>query len=896
MVAPQNVSASASGNDPGPPPKTGTPPGPPAPPPPGWFRKLVLLGAGTLEALEAVLRWLTAYPLFLVQLVVLVLAAWGVVGGDLGAEHLFWHERPLVQLGTGASVGLFVGVFLFLNYILFRPDWLVGAYPPDPKRPGVLLRFPGTLIPSADAEVRVLGRFLLWGMLLVLALIVVPKLFAAASAPPATGAVEGEAAALAPQRPWLDYLNDRLWLLPFVLGYVMAGLFARVTYYFDEGHRAPACPALRDWLLDLRIIPPGITSPSGTPWDTVREYLIGRDRNPVPKEAASLHGIATLVMGMALAIIVALLAIVYVLDRWAPGYSLTGLISLVCLIFIVMSMLYGFFESHFRVQRLAFIGGALLLLVWNSTDFFKAGDGYGRNHFKLQFPGLEGTRENEGVNLPLWDPKQKNGGRDVEAVLDATSNYAEAYLIPADEPLRQMCERWQAQPGREKEKPKIVIVCTSGGGIRAAVWTGVVLNELDKDSALPGFRDHIRLFTGASGGMVGATLYVSDFENPAGFGDGHIKALAEDSLTRTGQSLVLRDMTWNTIAVPPWNHATWDRGRTLEWMWELNAAQHLQKDAGATWQNPWRKTFADLRVLERQGKRPSMIYSPLMVEDSRRLLISNLELSGLDDPTDLADVSVATGPHGTAGRSAVEFHRLFPDLPPDEFREYFPPGESATDPRREATGKLRSSADFRVVTAARMNATFPVISPAVSLPTVPPRRLVDAGIYDNYGVNVAALWLLKNKDAVLKYTSGVALVQIRAFPLHDARNKFASFDPDTGKLVAKPLKGDLFADILASASAPAEALFSARANAAFFRNAEQVETLHRAFNTGPSDTPATNQFFYTAWLELRRPASLNWYLTTTERDSITTGYKDSEVSEQHALLRRWFGSGGKVSP
>ncbi|AMV28112.1 Patatin-like phospholipase [Gemmata sp. SH-PL17] len=895
MIDPQNVSASGSGNDPVEPPAASTPPAAPNPPPPGWFRKLVLLGAATLEALEAVLRWLTAYPLFLVQLLVLLFAAWGIVGEDLGAEHLFWHERPLVQFGTGGAVGLFVGVFLFLNYILFRPDWLVGSYPPDPKRPGLLLRFPGTLIPSADAEVRRLGQFLLWGMLLVLALILVPKFIAAASAPPATGALEGEAAALAPQHPWLDYLNDRLWLVPFVIGYVLAGLFARVTYYFDERLRVPARPSLRDWVLDLRIVPPSITSPRGTPWDTVREYLIGRDRNPVPPEVTPLHGIATLVMGMALIILVGLLAVVYVLDHWAPGYSLTGLVSLVCLILIVMSMLYGFFESHFRIQRLAFIGGALVLLVWNSTDFFKAPDGYGKNHYKLQFPGLEGTSENAGVNLPLWDPAQKDGGRDVKAILEATSGYAEVYLIPADEPLQQMCERWQKQPGREKEKPKIVIVCTSGGGIRAAVWTGVVLNELEKDSALPGFRNHIRLITGASGGMVGATLYTADFENPDGFGEAHIKALAADSLTRTGQSLILRDMTWNTIAVPPWNHASWDRGRTLEWMWELNTAQHLQKHAGADWQNPWRKTFADLRVLERQGKRPSMIYSPLMVEDSRRLLISNLELSGLDDWTDLTDVSVATGPHGTAGRSAVEFHRLFPDLPPDEFRDYFSPGPNASDPRREAAGKVRSSADFRVATAARMNATFPVISPAVSLPTAPPRRLVDAGLYDNYGVNVAGLWLLKNKDAILKYTSGVALVQIRAFPLHDARNKFASFDPDTGKLEAKPPKGDLFADILASASAPAEALLSARANAAFFRNAEQIEVLHRAFNTCPGDMP-TSQFFYTAWLELRRPAALNWYLTTTERDSITTAYKDREVSKQHELLRQWFGTGGKVTP
>jgi hypothetical protein len=41
---------------------------------------------------------------------------------------------------------------------------------------------------------------------------------------------------------------------------------------------------------------------------------------------------------------------------------------------------------------------------------------------------------------------------------------------------------------------------------------------------------------------------------------------------------------------------------------------------------------------------------------------------------------------------------------------------------------------FRVATAVRMNATFPYVSPAVSLPTAPPVRVVDTGYYDNYGL------------------------------------------------------------------------------------------------------------------------------------------------------------------
>jgi hypothetical protein len=49
--------------------------------------------------------------------------------------------------------------------------------------------------------------------------------------------------------------------------------------------------------------------------------------------------------------------------------------------------------------------------------------------------------------------------------------------------------------------------------------------------------------------------------------------------------------------------------------------------------------------------------------------------------------------------------------------------------------------DFRVSTAIRMSASFRWVSPAINLPTLPPRRVVDAAYYDNHGVNLSALWL-----------------------------------------------------------------------------------------------------------------------------------------------------------
>ena len=65
-------------------------------------------------------------------------------------------------------------------------------------------------------------------------------------------------------------------------------------------------------------------------------------------------------------------------------------------------------------------------------------------------------------------------------------------------------------------RPKLVIVAVTGGAYRSGFWTATVLDELNRRSrtdpdlkGLKGLTDHIRLITGASGGMVGALYFVA---------------------------------------------------------------------------------------------------------------------------------------------------------------------------------------------------------------------------------------------------------------------------------------------------------------------------------------------------------------------------------------------------
>jgi hypothetical protein len=841
-------------------------PEPPEPPRPrlGW--RLIL-------EMEAALRWLLAYPFYLAQIVVLMLAAWAGLGKELGVEQLFWNEDVWIQLGTGVAVGMLLGMILFVLYLLYPPTLLLRRLrrvrvPFDTgrltrkwvrERRNRLL----TLFPSDLWQVRLVGRYLLFGLVAMLVVLVAGKVIAALVLP-----------------TWDEtrrYVQVRCYFVPFVCGYVLAMLFARALYWLDERGwtRLGFKTTIRQRLLQWRI-----WTPRGG-WRTLDRRL---EEKHVRQALRPLHGIATYLMVVTVVVFGGLVAMAIVLDAVDHGRSLTSPVTFVSLVFILLSLVYGALAFHLHAQRILAGGLVVLLLFWNSTEWFK------ENSYKLRFPGLDYE-----ARTVLWRQGETEN-ESLEKVLELTKPYADRELIAPHEPVEAMHERWREKhPG---QKPKLIFICTSGGGIRAAVWTGVVLHGLENDKKLPHFRDNIRMITGASGGMVAATLYAADFENGPVADERYVNVLAADSLTRTAQSLVLRDMLVNTL-VPPWQPATWDRGRTLEWKWGLNAEQYLGR-------NPFKKTFAELRELERDGLRPSLVLSPMMVEDSRRLLISNLNLTSLtynEGPAHQADWAKTGKPNVQLSRSGVEFHRLFPDVPLAEARERF----------ADENGRVvASSHTFQVGTAARMSATFPVISPAVSLPTDPPRRLVDAGLYDNYGVSLAARWIFENREVLKENTSGVALIQIRAFPLHRARNSFAAIDPTTGKLQEKVDTGDLFTDTLASVSAPLEAVLAARANIAYFRNAEATQTLHRVLNNprrngnGDADQQGPpkeakvvepkDKFFCNVWLELRRPAALNWYLTKRERQDVIDAFNDKndeELQNQLAALREWYGTGGK---
>jgi hypothetical protein len=92
---------------------------------------------------------------------------------------------------------------------------------------------------------------------------------------------------------------------------------------------------------------------------------------------------------------------------------------------------------------------------------------------------------------------------------------------------------------------------------------------------------------------------------------------------------------------------------------------------------------------------------------------------------------------------------------------------------------------LRLLTALRMNATFPYVLPNVWLPTNPVIDVMDAGFRDNFGEQTAIRFINVFKDWLRENTSGIVFIQIRDRKTGGWQNPYES--NDITELVTKPL-------------------------------------------------------------------------------------------------------------
>ncbi|MBC7867760.1 MAG: patatin-like phospholipase family protein, partial [Gloeobacteraceae cyanobacterium ES-bin-316] len=135
----------------------------------------------------------------------------------------------------------------------------------------------------------------------------------------------------------------------------------------------------------------------------------------------------------------------------------------------------------------------------------------------------------------------------------------------------------------------------------------------------------------------------------------------------------------------------------------------------------------DIAADETAARVPMIIFNSVIKRDGRKLLISTQPLSFMMKSRYFhADTSVSA--------DAVDFGAMF---------------------------KNQDPMNLRVLTAMRMNATFPYVLPNVWLPSQPVIDVMDAGLRDNLGAETSLRFIDNFREWIKENTGGVVLLQLR---------------------------------------------------------------------------------------------------------------------------------------
>ena len=392
---------------------------------------------------------------------------------------------------------------------------------------------------------------------------------------------------------------------------------------------------------------------------------------------------------------------------------------------------------------------------------------------------------------------------------------------------------WRAQ---FSSPPKMVFLCVSGGGKRAALWT---LNTLQKaDSLTQGklMRQSV-LITGASGGLIGASYFrelklrEQQGEDIRPYAAIHRAKISTDNLNPLIFSLLANDLfvglTEFTYAGNPYRR---DRAYTFEE--QLNQITEGLMD----------KPISAYRAPELAGHIPTVILTPTIINDGRKLFIAARPVSFMNYDAE------ALKHYPLKKFSGIDFHRLFADQGADS---------------------------LRFLSALRMSATFPYITPNTTLPTDPPVQIMDAGISDNFGVSDAVRFLYAFREWIAANTSGVVIISIRDSP------KLGKINPKTGQTIMDDLTQPIssvynnfenFQDINSD-------MLVGHAHSWFNGAIDRIDIQYQAENY----TPILQKMDSIRQNSAR--ASLSWRLTTREKQGIVNAIHSTANQEQLKKLK-----------
>ena len=285
--------------------------------------------------------------------------------------------------------------------------------------------------------------------------------------------------------------------------------------------------------------------------------------------------------------------------------------------------------------------------------------------------------------------------------------------------MLHMLENWKKNLA--EEKPVMIFINVSGGGLRSGTF---VMNTLQQvDSVVQGkLLKHTLLISGASGGMLAAAYYRELYRQKQKdksinlYSSVYADNVAKDLLNPLFSSMVARDI-FSPAQKFNVGHLKFikDRGYAFE--------QKLNSNCDNVLDHQLKEYSAE----EQTGAIPLMIFNSTITRDGRRMMISTLPISFMMKPLLYAD-------DAGASPDAVDFASMFVKQEP---------------------------LNIRLLTALRMNATFPYILPNVWLPSNPVIDVMDAGLRDNFGQETTLRFIENFKGWLTKNTSKVIIIQIR---------------------------------------------------------------------------------------------------------------------------------------
>ena len=473
----------------------------------------------------------------------------------------------------------------------------------------------------------------------------------------------------------------------------------------------------------------------------------------------------------------------------------------VFLVFTMYLMLYSAIHAWFRGWSTTILVAALLIYntLYATSLFYPRTRAFGLN----------------------YSGKQANYS--LESLKSASTNSG---TIQADfENTLYTLNKWRLKNSSHHTggiKPKMVLINTSGGGLRSSLWTYHVLQSAD--SILKGgLMNHTMLITGASGGMIGAAFYRQLFYlyeqnklnsySSYNFRDN----ISRDLLNPITFSLAVNDLfiRWQRFDDNKYTYNK-DRGYAFEKALNNNTAQVLNK------------RLKDYEFPERESLIPMMIFTPTIVNDARKMYISTQPVSYLTRYFDGDSLK------RNASIEGVEFTRLLKD---------------------------QDAMNLRFTSALRMSASFPYITPFVALPTKPIIEVTDAGARDNFGLETSLKFLYVFRNWIETNTSGVVILQVR-----DRKKNH-------------PIEAEGYMSMLSTITRPAGALYGNIFGIQNFNQDALLQYASRWFD-GKLDVVE-----FELDHEYPDNISLSWHLTKKEKQKVINALKkeDNHKSLQNLI-------------